>query len=238
MTLAPQCYEGMFSGCTSLTRLPVLPATNLFSFCYDSMFKNCTGITLHAVGTAPTWSIPADVVEATSWNADMLAGTGGTFTGDPVPGVTYYYAPPPLPAAGAYITFSSTNTFSVRSRTLERDSLASTDATNWVTFTTNGATAYQCHRRIPALPQRLGQQPHKRLLHDARLEIDAADQVACSGNIESPLDHPKVAAGRTGHGQLLLRELVQGLHRAHPRTELPADAGRPRIPRHVRRLQA
>ena len=198
MTLAPQCYEGMFSGCTSLTRLPVLPATNLFSFCYDSMFKNCTGITLHAVGTAPTWSIPADVVEATSWNADMLAGTGGTFTGDPVPGVTYYYAPPPLPAAGAYITFSSTNTFSVtpQSNSWNGILLASTDATNWVTFTTNGATAATNatgEYRLYLIGW--GNNRISDYSTTPAWEIDAADQVACSGNIESLLDHPKVAAG-------------------------------------------
>ena len=198
MTLAPQCYEGMFSGCTSLTRLPVLPATNLFSFCYDSMFKNCTGITLHAVGTAPTWSIPADVVEVMGWNTDMLAGTGGTFTGDPAPGVTYYYAPPPAPAAGAYITFSSTNTFSVtpQSNSWNGILLASTDATNWVTFTTNGATAAtNATGEYRLYLSGWGNNRISDYSTTPAWEIDAADQVACSGNIESLLDHPKVAAG-------------------------------------------
>ena len=197
-TLANYCYWGMFRGCTSLMRLPALQATNLFSFCYDSMFKNCTGITLHAVGTAPTWSIPADVVEVMGWNTDMLAGTGGTFTGDPAPGVTYYYAPPPAPAAGAYITFSSTNTFSVtpQSNSWNGILLASTDATNWVTFTTNGATAAtNATGEYRLYLSGWGNNRISDYSTTPAWKIDAADQVACSGNIESLLDHPKVAAG-------------------------------------------
>ena len=31
----------MFSGCTSLTQAPSLPATTLANFCYDSMFNSC-----------------------------------------------------------------------------------------------------------------------------------------------------------------------------------------------------
>ena len=44
-TLAYKCYYGMFSTCTSLTKAPALPATNLVNSCYDSMFYGCTNIT-------------------------------------------------------------------------------------------------------------------------------------------------------------------------------------------------
>ena len=44
-TLANNCYEDMFYGCTNLTTAPELPATTLTSSCYNSMFQNCTGLT-------------------------------------------------------------------------------------------------------------------------------------------------------------------------------------------------
>ena len=43
-TLEERCYGYMFSGCTSLTTAPALPATNLASECYHSMFENCTSL--------------------------------------------------------------------------------------------------------------------------------------------------------------------------------------------------
>ena len=51
-TLAGSCYQYMFDGCTSLTTAPALPATTLAEFCYYSMFYGCTALT-----TAP--SLPA-----------------------------------------------------------------------------------------------------------------------------------------------------------------------------------
>ena len=45
-TLAYDCYNSMFSGCTSLTTAPELPATNLESYCYSTMFKDCTSLTI------------------------------------------------------------------------------------------------------------------------------------------------------------------------------------------------
>jgi len=43
-TLYNSCYQGMFDGCTSLTRAPELPALTLATFCYKEMFKNCTNL--------------------------------------------------------------------------------------------------------------------------------------------------------------------------------------------------
>ena len=43
-TLAQNCYNGMFYGCTGLTKAPALPATILSEFCYASMFIGCTGL--------------------------------------------------------------------------------------------------------------------------------------------------------------------------------------------------
>ena len=38
------CYEFMFSGCQSLTKAPELPATTLADLCYDRMFQNCQSL--------------------------------------------------------------------------------------------------------------------------------------------------------------------------------------------------
>lgn len=48
-TLANNCYDSMFKGCSSLTTAPELPATTLANYCYISMFLNCKGLT-----TAPS----------------------------------------------------------------------------------------------------------------------------------------------------------------------------------------
>ena len=42
--LVPRCYINMFSGCTSLTQAPELPATELDSECYYNMFNGCTSL--------------------------------------------------------------------------------------------------------------------------------------------------------------------------------------------------
>ena len=44
-TLASRCYRFMFYGCTSLTKAPKLPATTLASGCYEDMFYGCTSLT-------------------------------------------------------------------------------------------------------------------------------------------------------------------------------------------------
>ena len=43
-TLENGCYEGMFSGCTSLEIAPKLPATTLANSCYNAMFQGCTSL--------------------------------------------------------------------------------------------------------------------------------------------------------------------------------------------------
>ena len=43
-TLANNCYQNMFSGCTSLVSVPALPATTLANNCYNQMFLGCTSL--------------------------------------------------------------------------------------------------------------------------------------------------------------------------------------------------
>lgn len=45
-TLEYKCYQYMFSGCTSLTVAPELPATTLTPLCYSNMFENCSSLTI------------------------------------------------------------------------------------------------------------------------------------------------------------------------------------------------
>nr|DAW66811.1 MAG TPA: hypothetical protein [Caudoviricetes sp.] len=88
-TLALACYQTMFYGCTSLTSAPELPATVLASNCYDAMFAGCTSLKISdttgtKIFTCPS-SIPNNAVSG------MFSNTGGTFTGTPAAGNTYYW---------------------------------------------------------------------------------------------------------------------------------------------------
>ena len=44
-TLASSCYQRMFSGCSNLTQAPALPATTLVDYCYYNMFQHCSNLT-------------------------------------------------------------------------------------------------------------------------------------------------------------------------------------------------
>ena len=92
------CYSHMFDGCTNLTTAPELPATTLAQSCYFYMFNGCIKLKLSTTQTTEyktPWRIPSSGTissEPNGWNANMLAGTGGTFTGNPSINTTYYGA--------------------------------------------------------------------------------------------------------------------------------------------------
>lgn len=91
--LSPNCYESMFAGCTNLKTAPELPATTLADGCYYQMFADCSNLKVNTssgtkIFTCPT-EIPSDAV------TDMFINTGGSFTGTPAAGVTYYYGEEP-----------------------------------------------------------------------------------------------------------------------------------------------
>ena len=60
-TLASNCYQEMFQGCTSLTQAPALPATTLSDRCYGDMFWGCTSLT-----TAP--ALPATTLASSCYS--------------------------------------------------------------------------------------------------------------------------------------------------------------------------
>ena len=79
-TLAGNCYENMFQGCTSLTTAPKLPATTLADWCYRTMFKGCTSLK-----TAPV--LPATTL-AGSCYSNMFNGCSSLTTAPELPVTT------------------------------------------------------------------------------------------------------------------------------------------------------
>lgn len=88
-TLTNYCYLGMFYSCKELTSATELPATALTDGCYGNMFYGCTKLKVNdssgnKIFTCPS-AIPTGAVD------DMFRRTGGSFTGTPTAGTTYYY---------------------------------------------------------------------------------------------------------------------------------------------------
>ena len=86
--LTPYCYSSMFSGCTSLTTAPALPATTLTEGCYGNMFYNCTALT-----TAP--ALPATTLTYGCYQ-QMFRGCTALTTAPALPATTlvdscYYF---------------------------------------------------------------------------------------------------------------------------------------------------
>jgi hypothetical protein len=78
--MAGGCYMCMFQNCTSLTKAPELPATELAEHCYDSMFKICKSLT-----TAP--ELPATTL-ADYCYYDMFSGCTSLTTAPDLPATT------------------------------------------------------------------------------------------------------------------------------------------------------
>lgn len=87
--LAEGCYQRMFFKCTSLTSAPELPATTLAKSCYESMFRLCTNLKVNATSGHKIFTCPSNMLSDAVNN--MFIGTGGSFTGTPTAGTTYYW---------------------------------------------------------------------------------------------------------------------------------------------------
>ena len=88
-TLKDNCYSEMFNGCKNLTTAPVLPATTLAISCYKFMFGNCTKLKVNTSSGNKIFTCPSTIPDRAVNN--MFASTGGSFTGTPTAGTTYYY---------------------------------------------------------------------------------------------------------------------------------------------------
>ena len=91
-TLAESCYALMFQGCTSLTTAPKLPANTLADSCYVDMFDGCTKLKVNQNGTgSKIFTCPSTSGLNYHPVTNMFSYTGGSFTGTPTTGNTYYW---------------------------------------------------------------------------------------------------------------------------------------------------
>ena len=71
-TLADNCYNQLFYGCTSLVNAPELPATKLEINCYSNMFQGCSKLN--------NVTVYADDISANSCTNKWLSGVASTGT--------------------------------------------------------------------------------------------------------------------------------------------------------------
>lgn len=57
---------------------------------YYAMFDGCSSLVINESGDGVEWSLPTMVSAGSIYNSNMFRGTGGSFTGNPVAGTTYY----------------------------------------------------------------------------------------------------------------------------------------------------
>ena len=65
-TLAKSCYSGMFLTCSSLAQAPELPATTLANGCYNQMFQGCYSLTQASFPNLEKETVATEVVESQS----------------------------------------------------------------------------------------------------------------------------------------------------------------------------
>ena len=82
-TLANNCYDNMFWGCTSLSTAPELPATTLKTECYKNMFWGCTSLS-----TAPSSIGTTATTMAASACTSMFEGCTSLTTAPELPATT------------------------------------------------------------------------------------------------------------------------------------------------------
>lgn len=93
--LAYRCCDSMYYKCTLLNKLPKLPILNLADECYNGMFSGCTSIKISDTQDSEyvnEYRIPETGVgiDATDTLLNMFNNTSGTFTGTPVINTSYY----------------------------------------------------------------------------------------------------------------------------------------------------
>ena len=78
-TLEQNCYQGMFSGCQSLTKAPELPATTLADNCYQFMFSGCQSLNeVRIAATTTTTAALKDWLEGVSATGDFYCDPNAT----------------------------------------------------------------------------------------------------------------------------------------------------------------
>lgn len=93
--LTEYCYDSMFYNCTSLSTLPEISATKFKRNCCRYMFENCSNIKVSETQEG-NYTVPFCITVNPGYYGtqspihEMFSGTGGTFTGTPESGKTYY----------------------------------------------------------------------------------------------------------------------------------------------------
>lgn len=88
-TLKERCYYSMFNGCTNLTSAPTLNVNSLSKYCCYTMFKGCSKLKVNTSSGTKIFTCPSTIPENAVYG--MFQETGGTFTGTPTAGNTYYW---------------------------------------------------------------------------------------------------------------------------------------------------
>ena len=83
-------YANMFEGCTKLKTIKPLNATTITNYSYKEMFKNCSKLLITETdGETSFLTMPATAPSNAGDN--MFLGTGGTFVGTPTANSSYFY---------------------------------------------------------------------------------------------------------------------------------------------------
>ena len=88
-TLKDSCYRAMFQWCRNLTTVPELPAITLAGNCCNYMFYGCSKLKVNISSGNKIFTCPATIPSGAV--NSMFGSTGGTFTGTPTAGNTYYW---------------------------------------------------------------------------------------------------------------------------------------------------
>ena len=82
LTLASNCYGNTFRGCTSLVTAPILPAKNLVSNCYIYMFRDCSSLNyIKALfTTTPSSTYTSAWVQGVSSSGTFVKNSAATWT--------------------------------------------------------------------------------------------------------------------------------------------------------------
>lgn len=88
-------FARMFYDCKSMETIPALYPVTLANTCYQYMFNGCNKIKMSSTQTGEyqnEYRIPYTGTGTAGTNSlqNMFFGTGGTFTGTPMPNVTFY----------------------------------------------------------------------------------------------------------------------------------------------------
>ena len=88
-TLNDSCYRAMFQWCRNLTTVPELPAITLAENCCNYMFYGCSKLKVNTSSGNKIFTCPATIPNGAV--SSMFGSTGGSFTGTPTAGNTYYW---------------------------------------------------------------------------------------------------------------------------------------------------